>query len=248
MRGIKIAVLTVFSAALFAGAADAQKRPAKKKIVKKPAVTTTSTIAPLDVRTAREKVSIQLENVNRFVDVLGPIAQGIEDFDRTSGQQRPSTAAYGKNETNKQKVIAAIRNLRDGLSALESDFRTKPALQRYLRTISGITDLAAESEDSAIAGRFIASKEPLRNAARKLTDTLKVLPFTAGVAQNQTPMNVSDVQAQRYQVIKEPRVGDGPTFIVGTFRTKAEADRRAAQEAAKEENRNYRFLVEKVSD
>jgi hypothetical protein len=62
------------------------------------------------------------------------------------------------------------------LTDLESDFRTKPALQKYLASIQGITDLAGQAEDAAIAGKFVSAKDPLRDVAQKLTDTLKVMP------------------------------------------------------------------------
>lgn len=177
MKHLRYAALAVFALALLAGSAEAQKRTAKKSTTKK-STSTQSTVPPLDVRTAREKVSIQLANVNRFVDVLGPVAQGIETLDRSAGTKPLSPTAADKNEANKEKVIAAIRNLRVGLSLLEADFRTKTALRKYLPTIEGITDLAARSEDSAIAGKFVAAKDPLRDAAQKLTDTLAVLPFS----------------------------------------------------------------------
>lgn len=175
MRHLKAAVLAIVSLAVFAGAADAQKKPVKKPVAKKPTAAKV-TVPPLDVRAAREKVDVQLANVTRFIDVLGPIAQGIEDLDASAKTKRLPKATLDQNEVNKQKVIAAIRNLRDALATLESEFRTKPILAKYLPSIQGITDLGSQSEDTAIAGRFVAAKDPLRDAAQKLTDTLAVLP------------------------------------------------------------------------
>ena len=174
MKHIQLVVFSLLSITIFAGAADAQRKTVKKSSAKSAAAK--STLPPLDVRAAREKVSNQLANVNRFVDVLGPIAQGIETLDESARSRPLDKAANDRNEANKQKVIAAIRNLRAGLTDLEADFRTKPNLQKYLASIEGITDLAAQSEDSAIAGRFVNAKEPLRSVAQKLTDTLKILP------------------------------------------------------------------------
>jgi len=45
-----------------------------------------------------------------------------------------------------------------------------------LPTIQGITDLCSQSEDSAIAGKFVAAKEPLRAISKKLSDTLALMP------------------------------------------------------------------------
>ncbi len=175
MRRIQLLALTGIAVALFAGAATAQKKPVKKTPVKKTSAPL-RVLPPLDVRVAREKVEIQLANVNRFIDVLGPIAQGIELMDESATTKPLPKTTADKNEANKQKVVVAIRNLKAGISDLESEFRTKPLLQKYLPSIEGITDLGAASEDSAIAGKFVAAKEPLRSVARKLTDTLAVLP------------------------------------------------------------------------
>ena len=166
MKRLELIAAALLLLAVLVGSADAQKRPVRKTPAK-----TSTVVAPLDVRAARQKVDNQLANVDLFIDKLGPIALNIETLDRSAQMRR-----FPENEANKQKVIGAIRNLRAGLSALESEFRTKPALQKYLPSIQGITDLAAESEDSALAGRFVAAKEPLRAVSAKLTDTLTVLP------------------------------------------------------------------------
>ncbi len=178
MKYLKYAMPVLLAAFILGGTADAQrKKTARKPPAKKPPVTR-SVVPPLEVRTAREKVAIQRNNVSRFVDVLGPIAQGIETLDESSATRHLPRDVYDQNEVNKSKVITAIRNLKDGLEILESEFRTKTALQKYLPTIRGIADLAAQSENTAIAGRFVASKDPLRTVGQKLTDTLATLPFS----------------------------------------------------------------------
>lgn len=174
MKQLKFIMPALLLLTLFTVAADAQTKKTKKSSTKKPSVM--KIIPPLDVRTAREKVAIQLSNVKRFVDVLGPIAQGIETIDSSAKTRRLSQAALDQNEANKQKVITAIRNLKDGLTDLETEFRTKAVLQKYLPNIQGIADLATDSENMAIEGKFVASKEPLRNVAQKLTDTLTAIP------------------------------------------------------------------------
>jgi hypothetical protein len=162
---------------LFALSADAQKKPIKKTSTKTSSTKATSTVVPpLEVRTGREKVDNQRVNVSLFVDRLGPIAQSIEDFEASAKANPPASSAAAANDTNKQKVVTAIRNLKAGLADLESEFRTKPALQKYLPSIQGITDLASRSEDDALAGRFVASKDPLRQVLQKLTDALGTIP------------------------------------------------------------------------
>jgi hypothetical protein len=161
--------------AVLAGDASAQKK--KKPAAKKPAtVPVTAVLPPLEVRVAREKTENQMLHLNRFIDVLGPIAQGIEDFERSALQTKPPAAAASKNESNKQNTIAAIRNMRATLAALETEYRNKPDLKKYLPHIEGITGLGATSEDSAIAGKFVLAKEPLRTAAQRLRDTVAIMP------------------------------------------------------------------------
>lgn len=180
MRFLRIAAPALLILLIFAGSAEAQRKTSKKT-AKKTTPAKATVVPPLNVRAAREKVEIQLANVKRFIDVFGPIAQDLESAERANGTGARAQAANEKNEANKQKVVSAIRNLRDGLSTLESEFRTKSELQRYLSKIQGITNLAAQSEDSAIAGRFVASKDPLRTVAQKLTDTLRTLPASPGI-------------------------------------------------------------------
>jgi hypothetical protein len=178
MKYLQYAAIGLIAIGLFSYVVDGQKKPSKKSS-KKPAVEQ-PVIPTLDVRTAREKVVIQRDNVNRFVEVMGPIAEGIELLDKRAKVKPLPSSTAAKHEANKKSVIDAIRNLEEGLAVLESEFRTKPDLQKYLPRIQGISDLAARSEDLAISGKFIAAKEPLRDVVGHLMDTLAVLPFTAG--------------------------------------------------------------------
>jgi hypothetical protein len=162
---------------LLAGIATAQRRPVRRPAPRPtPRKTTTSTMPPLEVRAARVKVSNQLSNVNQFVKTLLPIAQNIETMDREIMTRKVKKQSIDLNQANKKKVLTAISSMRQALASLESEFRTKPDLKRYLMNIQGITDLATQSEDFAIAGKFVSSADPLRGVSRKLNDTLAVMP------------------------------------------------------------------------
>ncbi|MEQ1643286.1 MAG: hypothetical protein ABL959_07600 [Pyrinomonadaceae bacterium] len=175
MRPLKLIVGTLIIGISLAGAATAQKKSTKKPAPKKP-TPNIKVVPPLDVRAAREKVENQLSNVNDFVTKFGLTAQALEtaEADRVAGKLSAKTAA--SIEASKLRLIDTIRGLRTGLSDLESEFRTKTALQKYLPNIQGITELVERSEDYAIAGKFVMAKDPLRDIAAKLTDTLAVLP------------------------------------------------------------------------
>ncbi len=170
--------LTVFSLLLlcFVVSASAQrsKRPAPR-----PTPTPAKPYINPVISVAKMQVENQLFNVNLFVDRLGPIAIIIENADKEAAAGRLRNELKAANETNKQKTIAAIRAMRDPLVALETDFRTKSVLTQYLPQIQGISTLFAQAEDKAIAGQFVAAKDPLRQVALRLNDTLAVLPGPA---------------------------------------------------------------------
>lgn len=169
--------LTLFSILLLAFAFSASAQRTRRTTPRPtPKPTPVRNTVNADVTAAKEKVANQLHNVNIFVDIMGPVAISIEANDKDAAARRLKKEQMDANDLNKRKLIAAIRNLRDGLAALETDFRTKPILAQYLSKIQGISALSTQSEDSAIAGRFVAAKDPLRQIAVKLNDTLVVLP------------------------------------------------------------------------
>lgn len=171
-------ILSLFLVCLTALAvsAEAQKTSTKKPVRRTTPVNKVSTLPPLEVRAARVKVSNQLYNLGAFLERLGPITQNIEAVDKDAKAKKVKKESIDQNEAAKQKVITAIRGVRDGLVSLESEFRTKPDLKKYLPTIQGISDLAGQSIDSAMAGKFVAANAPLRSVQQKLNDTLTAMP------------------------------------------------------------------------
>lgn len=182
----------VFFAALlcFSTAAQAQRRPARRTAAKPtPRPTPRPPVISAVERTAVQQVSNQQSNVTRFVDILGPVAAGIETVDRTSSTTRLSQKVLDENEANKKKLIEAIRGLRAGLVNLENDFRSKPELRRYLPQLQGISELSAQAEDFALAGKFVDSRKPLVTVGSKLSDTLAVMPKTTGSSSTRQPVS-----------------------------------------------------------
>lgn len=155
----------------FISHAQTRRTPVKRKTPAK-----STTLPPLEVRAARVKVSNQLANIGAFVERLGPIAQAIEAVDAEAKTKKLSKQSLDRNAADKQKVVTAIRGLREGMVKLESEFRVKPVLKKYLITIQGISDLAGQSEASAIAGKLVAATTPLRTIQQKLNDTLVAMP------------------------------------------------------------------------
>lgn len=176
IRTLRNIAILAFVAAVLALPAMAQRtrRPAPRP-TPKPSPAKPAPANPV-VAAAKQQVANQLANVNLFVDKLGPVAVAIENLDKEARTRPLKKETAAANEANKKKVIEAIRGLRTALSSLETDFRTKPQLTKYHPQIQGIGLLCGRSEDNAIAGQFVASKDPLRLVAQKLQDTMAVLP------------------------------------------------------------------------
>ena len=168
--------ITVFAICMlgFTFSADAQRRRATRTT--KPKVTTESTIGKTDVKMGAEKVSVQIKNTTKFLYLLGSVANGIETIDKDTRAGKVSREIQDKNTRFKKDVLQSIRNLRAGMIALEVDFRTKPALQRYLINIQGISDMTGRAEDLANGGQFVDSGKELLVVVEKLSDTLVIMP------------------------------------------------------------------------
>lgn len=159
--------------AVLAFSASAQRKKTTTTTVKKPVVTTTNN---LEIKQSADKVSVQLKNVTAFIYKLGGIATGLEDADKDAKAGKLSRAAIDKNNEFKGAVVQSIRNLKAGLAALEIEFRTKASIKPYLVQINGVTNLATQSEDLALAGQFTNSGKGLIQVVEKLADTLAAMP------------------------------------------------------------------------
>ena len=176
MKFTRYFLLALAVTSLVSMSAYAQKT-ANKRSTKTSTKKSAATLPPLEVRAARVKVSNQQSNIKAFLAKLGPVAQAIEALDAEAAtNKRVKKESLDKNASDKQVVINAIRGIREGMVNLESEFRVKPVLKKYLPTIQGISDLAGQAETSAIAGKFVAANAPLRSIEQKLTDTLAAMP------------------------------------------------------------------------
>lgn len=207
MKIVRFISLLILALSIFAVTTEAQRtrRPAPKAT---PKPTPVRNVTNPVVAEAKQKVSIQLHNVNVFVDRIGPIAVSLEAIDRDVAARRVSGSKATEHENNKKDVVSAFAALRSALVALESEFRTKPLLAQYLPKLQGISGLAADAEDSAIAGKFVAAKDPLREVALKLNDTLAVLPGPAAAG---TSTRASSTTTTPVRTVSNPSTSSTPT-------------------------------------
>jgi hypothetical protein len=176
MKTLLISISILLLTVSFGVSAYGQKTRSKRPAPKPTPVKNIATLPPLDVRAARVKVSNQVSNVGRFINIMGPIAQSIEALDNEARSRKVSKTSLDTNEQNKQKLLAAIRNMRAGIDALETEFETKPVLKVYLIKLNGVSELAAQSENLAFTGKYVASRDPWRTILQKLTDTMNAMP------------------------------------------------------------------------
>lgn len=155
---------------------NAQKRRTTGKKTKTSTSATSALATTAEVKAGAEKVSTQIKNVSKFIYNLGSIAQVTEDLFREIAAKRASAKAPDLYEKNKLAIVSSIRGIRDGLAALEVEFRTKPSLRIYLIHIQGMTDAAGRAEDQASTGQLIESGKTLLLVVEKLSDTLAAMP------------------------------------------------------------------------
>jgi len=220
MRTLRYLTLLSLLLAAFAVVASAQKRKTTPRPTPKPTPTRTPT-STFEASLAKQQVAIQLHNVNVFVERMGPIAVAFETLDKDAAARRLKQSEIDAHNANKQKMVVAIRGIRDGLVKLETDFRARPALAQYLPRIQGISALSAQSEDHAIAGRFVAAKEPLRQVALKLNETLAVMPgqvapgnTTTASPNRNIPVSTSTPSGPTTSARRDPAMGMTPDQVL----------------------------------
>jgi hypothetical protein len=145
----------------------------KRKPAPKPAPVPLSVA---ETKAGAVKVSNQLKNVSRFIFLLGSVATGIENLDKDIKAGKASRAIAAQNQENKQKLVLSIQGLRQGLTALESEFQSSLSLRRYTLQLGGIANIAATAEDQARAGQLNSAGQTLLTVIEKLTDTLVAMP------------------------------------------------------------------------
>ena len=121
------------------------------------------------------KVADQVKILTRFLYLLGGVAKGIEQVDEAAKKNEASPTALQQNEQNKTTVKTSLRNVREGLDALEIYFRSTPGLQSYYLKLAGSASGAADAEAQAAMGQFDRSGRTLLGVVNRLTDVLLIM-------------------------------------------------------------------------
>ena len=118
------------------------------------------------------RVADQIKTLNRFLYVLGGVAKGLEGVDDAVRRNEASPAIQEQTKRSKLSVRTSIQSVREGLDALEINFRTTPELQRYYIKLAGVAAGAASAEELAAANQFDRAGRTLIDVVSRLTDVL----------------------------------------------------------------------------
>jgi hypothetical protein len=125
-----------------------------------------------EIKAGSAKVAAQIKSLTHFVYLLGGIAKGIESVDQAISKKEASAAIIEQNRLNKAKVRDSIRDVREGLDKLESDFRFNPALKSYYSYLAGVARTGEAAENQAAAGRIDEAGRSLLKVIDQLADAL----------------------------------------------------------------------------
>jgi hypothetical protein len=151
--------------------AQTRRRSAPKRTVKKADAEKSSA----EVKAGRERVAAQIKTLTYFLYLLGGIAKEVESADKATRNSEASPVTIEQNERNKTKVKESIRNVREGLDKLETDFRSAPQLRNYYKYLAGVTVTSEAAENQAAGNRFDEAGRSLLKAVGQLADALAAM-------------------------------------------------------------------------
>jgi hypothetical protein len=134
-----------------------QKRRAGSSAAAKPDST--------QINAARIKLADQIKTLSRFLYLYGRFSKDLE----LSGAQAGASDVTARTRAS---LLASLKNVREGLDQLESQFRFTPGLERASAMLNGAAQHAADAEASASAGHFDQAGRTLVEVVTQLTDVL----------------------------------------------------------------------------
>jgi hypothetical protein len=154
---------------LLAAPADAFGQPRTRRTSPAPqrrrGATPTPRLDATQTNAARIKLADQIKTLSRFLYLYGRFSK---DLELTGAQSGSSDLAA----QTKASLLASLKNVREGLDQLESQFRFTPGLERPYNLLRGAAQRAADAEASATSGRFDQAGRTLVEVVTQLTDVL----------------------------------------------------------------------------
>jgi hypothetical protein len=162
-----LAAATALCLCLLAAPTEAfgQARTRRTSTPQRRRATSTPRLDATKTNAARIKLADQVKTLSRFLYLYGRFSK---DLELTGAQSGSSDLAA----QTKASLIASLKNVREGLDQLESQFRFTPGLERPYNLLRGAAQRAADAEASATAGRFDQAGRTLVEVVSQLTDVL----------------------------------------------------------------------------
>ena len=129
----------------------------------------------IEIKAGRDRIAAQIKALTQFLYLFGGIAKEIESADKATTGLDPSSTSIAQNKASKTRIRGSIRNVREGLDKLETDFRLSPTLRSYYPYISGVAIIGETAENQAAANRFNDAGRSLLKVVERLADALAAM-------------------------------------------------------------------------
>jgi hypothetical protein len=160
--------LLLLLAPLGADAQTRSRRSSSASSSQKRRGSSSSSASKLDSTTlnaARIKLADRIKSLSQFLYLYGRLSKDLE----LTGAQSGSS---GDAERNKSALLASLRNVREGLDDLATQFRTTPGLERQSDMLASAAQRAADAERSAAAGQYHQAGLTFVEVVKQLADVL----------------------------------------------------------------------------
>lgn len=114
---------------------------------------------------ARIKLADRIKALSQFLYLYGRLSKDLE----LTGAQNSSSETVTKS---KAALLSSLRNVREGLDDLVTQFRFTPGLQQQSDLLRTAAQHAADAESTAAAGQYHQAGLTLVEVVRQLTDVL----------------------------------------------------------------------------
>jgi hypothetical protein len=163
-----VALSLLLLAPLSADAQTRSRRSSSASSSQKRRGASSSSASKLDSTTlnaARIKLADRIKSLSQFLYLYGRLSKDLE----LTGAQGGSS---GDADRNKSALLASLRNVREGLDDLATQFRTTPGLERQSDMLASAAQRAADAERSAAAGQYHQAGLTFVEVVKQLADVL----------------------------------------------------------------------------
>ena len=161
----QIAAATVLILLLSFVPSSAQTRTRRSSPQRRRPSAATTQLDATRTNAARLQLASLNKDLTRFLYVYGRLSK---DLELTEAQTESADVAA----KTRAGLIDSLRTMSNRLDQIEREFRFNTGLERFYRSLQGVSARAAQAESAASAGRFDQAGRMLVDIAGTLTDVL----------------------------------------------------------------------------